>query len=117
MGYIKKVYNLKKIFYDMVRHVILWKLREELSNEEKSTVKAGIKAGLEGLLGKVPGLVEIHVNIDGRLDSSNCDVMLDSVLESPQALKVYAQHPEHLAVADGKVRPYTIQRTCLDYEF
>ena len=38
----------------MVRHVILWKLNEELSAEEKQTVKAGIKAGLEGLVGKVP---------------------------------------------------------------
>ena len=101
----------------MVRHVILWKLNEELSAEEKQTVKAGIKAGLEGLVGKVPGLVEVTVNIDGRLDSSNCDVMLDSVLESPEALKAYAPHPEHLAVANGKVRPYTVQRTCLDYEF
>ena len=101
----------------MVRHVILWKLKEELSTEEKQAVKAGMKAGLEGLVGKVPGLVEATVNIDGRLDSSNCDVMLDSVLESPEALKAYAQHPEHLAVANGKVRPYTVQRTCLDYEF
>lgn len=101
----------------MVRHVILWKLNEELSAEEKKAVKEGIKSGLESLFGKVPGLVEIKVNIDGRLDSSNCDVMLDSVLESPEALKGYAQHPEHLAVANGKVRPYTVQRTCLDYEF
>lgn len=101
----------------MVRHVILWKLNEELSAEEKQAVKAGIKAGLEGLVGKIPGLVEAKVNIDGRLDSSNCDVMLDSVLENPEALKTYAQHPEHLAVANGKVRPYTVQRTCLDYEF
>lgn len=101
----------------MVRHVILWKLREELTPEEKNTVKQGIKTGLESLLGRVPGLVEIHVNIDGRLDSSNCDVMLDSVLESPEALRGYAQHPDHLAVANGQVRPYTIQRTCLDYEY
>lgn len=101
----------------MVRHVILWKLREDLSSDEKQSVKEGIKAGLESLLGKVPGLVEIKVNIDGRLDSSNADVMLDSVLESPEALKGYAVHPEHVAIADGKVRPYTILRTCLDYEF
>ena len=101
----------------MVKHIILWTLKAELSAEEKQAVKAGIKAGLEGLKGQVPGLVDIKVNIDGRLDSSNCDVMLDSTLESPEALKAYAQHPAHLAVANGKVRPYTAQRTCLDYEF
>ena len=101
----------------MVRHVILWKLNEELSASEKASVKQGIKEGLEGLLGQVPGLVEIHVMVDGRLESSNCDVMLDSVLESPEALKGYAVHPAHVAVANGKVRPYTVQRVCLDYEY
>lgn len=101
----------------MVRHIILWKLNDELTPEQKTEVKKGIKAGLEGLVGKVPGLLEVKVNIDGRLDSSNCDVMLDSVLESPEALKGYAQHPEHVAVANGKVRPYTVLRTCLDYEY
>lgn len=99
----------------MVRHVILWQLKDELSIEEKETVKAGIKEGLEGLVGKVPGLKEVHVYTQG-LASSNADVMLDSVLESEEALKGYAVHPEHVAVADGKVRPYTKSRTCLDFE-
>lgn len=100
----------------MVRHVILWKLREELTAAEKQTIKQGIKEGLEALLGQVPGLIEIHVHIDGRLDSSNADVMLDSVLENAEALKGYATHPAHVAVADSKVRPYTALKTCLDFE-
>lgn len=100
----------------MVRHVILWKLNEQLSEEEKQNIKAGIKNGLESLVGKVPGLLDVKVHIDGRLASSNADVMLDSLLESADALKSYATHPEHVAVANGKVRPYTIQRTCLDFE-
>jgi hypothetical protein len=87
-----------------------------MPEDEKATVKAGIKEGLESLKGKVPGLIDIKVNISGRLASSNADVMLDSTLESPEALKIYAQHPDHLAVANGKVRPYTAQRSCLDFE-
>ena len=100
----------------MVKHIILWTLNPELSADEKASVKAGIKAGLEGLVGKVPGLVEVKVNIDGRLDSSTADVMLDSTLESPEALKAYATHPDHVAVANTKVRPYTVLRSCLDFE-
>ena len=38
----------------MVKHIILWKLKDELSAAEKVKVKAGIKAGLEGLKGVVP---------------------------------------------------------------
>ena len=37
----------------MVKHVILWKLKEELTAEEKENVKAGIKEGLEGLAGNI----------------------------------------------------------------
>ena len=100
----------------MVKHIILWTLRPELSESEKSKIKADIKRELEALKGQVPGLVDITVNIDNRLESSNCDLMLDSTLESPAALKAYATHPAHDHVADTFVRPYTVQRTCLDFE-
>ena len=99
----------------MVKHVILWTLKDELSAEEKMTIKQGIKEGLEGLMGKVPGIVDIKVNING-LESSNADLMLDSTFESVDALKGYSVHPEHVAVADSKVRPYTKIRSCLDFE-
>lgn len=100
----------------MVKHIILWTLNPELSDEQKEEVKKGIKAGLESLNGVVPGLIDVKVNVDGRLASSNCDVMLDSTLESEEALKAYAVHPAHVEIANTKVRPYTVQRTCLDFE-
>ncbi len=96
----------------MVKHIILWKLKQEHNN---ITVKQGIKDGLEGLLGKISGLVEISVQING-LVSSNADVMLYSVFEDENALKEYAAHPEHVFVADTYVRPYTETRMCLDFE-
>ena len=99
----------------MVKHVILWQLKDELSVDEKRDVSAGIKTGLEALKGKIPGLVDIKVEVE-PLASSNADVMLDSTFESEEALKGYAVHPEHVAVADGKVRPYTNMRVCMDYE-
>lgn len=98
----------------MVKHVILWSLKDEYSEEEKSRIKAGIKEGLEGLKGKIPGLLDIRVNIH-PLASSNCDLMLDSSFEDEESLKDYAVHPVHVAVADGKVRPFTKSRVCMDY--
>lgn len=99
----------------MVKHVILWKLKEEFSDEEKKQIKAGIKEGLEGLAGQIPGMTEIKVRID-CLPSSTVDVMLDTIFESAEALKAYSVHPKHVAVADSKVRPYTAVRSCMDYE-
>ena len=99
----------------MVKHIILWTLKEELSGEQKETIKQGIKEGLEGLSGQIPGLLEISVRTD-CLPSSTVDVMLDSTFESAKALKNYSTHPKHVAEADGKVRPYTATRACMDFE-
>ena len=99
----------------MVKHIILWQLKDEFSEEEKMEIKKEIKEGLEGLQGKISGLLDIKVNICG-LDSSNADLMLDSTFDNEQSLKEYAVHPEHVKVADGKVRPFTKNRVCIDFE-
>ena len=96
----------------MVKHIILWKLKEEFNNDK---VKQGIKAGLESLKGVIDGLLEIKVETE-TLPSANVDVMLYSVFSDAAALKHYATHPEHVKVADTFVRPYTETRACFDYE-
>ena len=95
----------------MVKHIILWKLKEEYNNEE---IKLGIKEGLESLKGVIPGLLEIKVQTEAR-GSSNADVLLYSVFENKEALDGYAVHPEHVKVADEKVRPFTEIRLCMDF--
>ena len=99
----------------MVKHIILWQLKDELNDTEKNAVKLGIKEGLESLMGKIDGLKEINVETEG-LASSNADVMLYSVFDDESSLKGYAVHPAHVEVADTKVRPFTKTRLCLDFE-
>ncbi|MCQ2350681.1 MAG: Dabb family protein [Paludibacteraceae bacterium] len=98
----------------MVRHIILWKLKTELSDAQRQEVKKEIKAGLEGLKGKVPGIVDIQVHING-LETSNADVMLESSFTDYAALKAYSVNPLHVEVANTKVRPFTEVRMCLDF--
>ena len=99
----------------MVKHVILWTLRDRYSGAEIDEIRKGIKEGLEGLKGQIPGLLDIKV-VTEPLQSSNCDVMLDSSFESEAALHAYSIHPAHVAVANEKVRPFTASRICMDYE-
>ena len=99
----------------MVRHVILWKLKGGYTAAEKDAIKAGIKAGLEGLTGQIPGLESIRVYTEALPSSSNADLMLDAAFTDAAALAGYAAHPAHVAVADGKVRPHTASRVCLDF--
>lgn len=100
----------------MTRHVILWQLKDALTETQKIEAKAAVKAGLEGLYGKVPGIVSIVVRTEGLADSSNADMMLDSTFETCEAYTVYRTHPAHVAVADGVVRPVVKTRLCLDWE-
>ena len=99
----------------MIKHIILWKLKETLTEEEKAEARAEAKRRLEALNGKIDGMIDLKVITD-RLPSSNADMMLDSTFESEQALKFYASHPLHQEVANTKVRPFTKQRSCLDFE-
>lgn len=95
----------------MVKHIIIWKLKEEHNNDK---VKKDIKENLENLKGQIPGLLEIEVSIN-PLKSSNGDVLLYSVFENEEALKTYAYHKKHVYVADNFVRPFTKERNCMDF--
>ncbi len=99
----------------MVKHVINLKLKSGYSDEEISGIKKDIKEGLEGLAGQIPGLKEIKVYTE-PLESSNCDLILDSLFENEESLKGYAIHPLHVEIADNKVRPFVEHRSCIDFE-
>ena len=97
----------------MVKHMLIWKLK--LPGEELEAQKKLVKENLEGLVGKVPGLLEMHIQID-NLETSNGDMMMDSTFESFEALKGYSKHPDHVHVAETYIRPYIETRLCIDYE-
>ena len=90
--------------------------KDELSAEEKAVVKAEMKEALEGLAGKIPGLLEVKVYTEGLASSKNAEVMLDTTFTDEEALKGYAVHLEHVAVADGWVRPNVETRMAFDFE-
>ncbi len=99
----------------MVKHVILWQLKDEFSETQRNEILKNAKDNLEGLLGKIEGLTEIKLQTE-KLDSSNADMMLYSEFVSFDALKGYQVHPEHVYVADNFIRPFTKARLCLDFE-
>lgn len=99
----------------MIRHIILWKLRDELTAQEKQSAAEAAKKELESLAGKIDGLLKINVHING-LESSNADMMLESELADEAALQAYQVHPAHVHAADTYVRPYTQVRMCMDFK-
>lgn len=97
----------------MIRHVILWTLKPELSELEKQRAASNMKEKLESLYGVVDGLLRCSVYID-KMESSTADVMLDSIFENKKALDGYQVHPEHLKVKEY-VHSVVCDRKCLDF--
>ncbi len=97
----------------MVKHIILWKLKSDMTPDEKSAAKAEAKRRLEALAGKIDGLVSIRVETEG-LDSSNADMMLDSLFTTAEALGGYQTNPLHVEAATF-VRSVVELRLCLDF--
>ena len=97
----------------MVKHMIIWKLKEEYRDRESR--KREIKDRLEGLVGKIPGLLEMHIHYD-PMEGSAGDVFMDSTFEDAAALAVYQKHFLHLEIANNTVIPVVEQRLSFDYE-
>lgn len=97
----------------MVKHMIIWKMKEEIA--DKAAVKKAVKEALEGLVGKIDGLLEMKILTEG-FDCSAGDLMMDSTLESREALDAYQKHPLHQEAANTFVRPNMSQRLSFDYE-
>lgn len=97
----------------MVKHIILWKLNESLTEEEKTAARAEAKRRLEALNGKIDGMISLKVVTD-RLPSSNADMMLDSEFETVEALAGYQTNPLHVEAATY-VRSVVESRLCLDF--
>jgi hypothetical protein len=97
----------------MVKHIVLFKLKEFETPEMKDSKLAEIKNALEGLVGKIDVLKSMEVGINAN-PQETFDFALVSQFEKMEDVEIYAKHPDHLAVAKiiGEVRE---SRACVDY--
>lgn len=97
----------------MIKHIVMWKLKEEAHSNNKETNAQLIKEKLEALSGKIDGLLKIEVGID-FLGGNNFDVVLYSELTSKEALDFYQNHPLHQALLPF-IREAVEDRKAVDY--
>lgn len=98
----------------MVNHIVMWKFKPEVEEGQKETIKKAMEENLKALVGKVPGLMTVDF-VSNPISSSTHDIALVTTLEKAEDIAAYAVHPEHVRVADTYVRPYVMDRACLDY--
>ena len=88
----------------MVHHIVMWKFKPEIKEEEKPQLKQAMAEHLKGLVGKVPGLLTVEF-VEQPLSSSTHDIALVTTLEKAEDVAAYGVHPEHVKVADTYVVP------------
>ncbi len=96
----------------MLKHVVVWKLRDPSRKAEHGAV---VKDALESVRGRIPGLLAIEVGLDAGYDGGAVDVALYSEFADRAALDRYQQHPLHL-VAKDVVAPLLAERRVVDWE-
>ncbi|OUQ75688.1 Dabb family protein [Flavonifractor sp. An100] len=97
----------------MVCHLVSWNFKPELTQAQREEAGKDIVARLEALKDKIPCLVDIRAYCP-PLDSSNCDLVLYSLVEKEEDLPAYQNHPDHLAAA-GVLKASFGDRRCCDF--
>lgn len=99
----------------MVKHVVMWRLKERALGNDKAFNARLVKEKLEGLAGRIPGLLAIEVGFDFSLTPASYDLVLYSEFTDRKALDGYQRHPEHEAVQDF-ISAVRMERAVVDYD-
>jgi hypothetical protein len=99
----------------MVKHIVFWRLRADLSSEERELALQRIKRGFEALPGRIPGLLSIEIGADFGRGPDASDIVLYSEFESREAVAGYDTHAEHLKLVP-MVRDVRTEKRVVDYE-
>ena len=98
----------------MVKHIVLFKLKAEASDEAKQATAQAFKKAIEALPAVIPFIrkVEVGININ---PAEQWNIALYSEFDTLEEVRVYAAHPAHVAAA-GLLAELKEARSCVDYE-
>lgn len=98
----------------MIKHIVMWKLKEVAECGDRLQNARKMKHDLEALKTKIPQIRHIEVGLNSIPSDASYDVALYSEFDSEKDLEIYQKHPEHLKVADfiAKARE---RRAVVDY--
>jgi len=100
----------------MIKHIVMWKFKEEAEGKSKEENIQIIKNDLEALVGQISQIRSLEVGINKTEDKTAYDAVLVSTFDSMEDLKAYRDDPRHKkAAAYNKL--CRLERAVVDYEF
>ena len=99
----------------MVKHIVLWKIKDLVEGRSKKGSILLLKEALEGLRGKIPQIQALEVGVNFNPAETASDLSLYTEFKDREDLDLYQQHPEHLKVVE-LVKKHASERRVSDYE-
>ena len=99
----------------MVKHIVLFKLRDDVPVEEKLVVMNSFKEAIEALPAKISVIRKIEVGLNMN-PGETWNIALYSEFDTLEDVKYYATHPDHVA-ATQIIKDIKEGRACVDYTF
>lgn len=82
----------------MIKHIVMWNLKEKDNKEMKMEQMSKMKELLEGLVDTVDVLKSVEIGINVCESNQSADIVLLSTFNSLEDLQNYQQHPKHVEV-------------------
>lgn len=98
----------------MVKHIVLFRLDKEVSEEVRHEAMVTFKKGIEALPAVIPFIRSIQVSFNVN-PAEQFDLCLESAFDSLDDVNTYSIHPAHKQVAEA-LKPLITARACVDYE-
>jgi hypothetical protein len=99
----------------MIKHIVLWKLKEDEGGWSKQENAFELKRRLEALKNKIPEILELEIGFPIEKGETVSDVALYSLFKDKGSLEIYQKHPEHQKVVEF-VKQIAVERRVVDYE-
>lgn len=98
----------------MIKHIVMWKLKDFAESSSKKENALKIKASLEGLKSKIKEIkfLEVGININDSPDFY--DIVLISAFNEAKDLENYQKHPAHVKAAEF-INEVRLERKVVDY--
>ncbi len=98
----------------MVRHIVMWKFKDEAEGLTKKENLLKVKAMLEALPEKIDLIRRMEVHLNENDNGKNFDAVLISEFDSLDDVKRYRVHPDHVKISQY-VSLVRLDRVSADY--
>lgn len=84
----------------MLKHIVMWKLKEHANGKTKKENALLLKEKLENLVGEIDELRSLEVGINVIETEASYDLVLTTTFDNEADLKSYATNPKHVLVSE-----------------